>query len=272
MEDTLIEVKGLVVKSGKHVLLDHINWTVKPGEQWVIFGTNGSGKTTLLSAVAGFRRFSEGTIEIFGEQLSAGNILAMRKRIGWVSNSFFDTYYKNESAIEIILASKTGTLGLDFSVDEHDIGRARSLMTQLGLEDKINMPFSTLSKGERQRVLLARALLCNPEILVLDEPCTGLDIVARERMLALVSEITQESNATVIYVTHYSEELLDDFTHALLLKKGSVFAQGTMEACFTDEAMTQFLDAPARITRDEDGRMRIRLSDDNGEWRLLSCS
>ena len=128
-----------------------------------------------------------------------------------VSSSFFDSYYKNESSLNIILAGKTGTLGLDETIDEHDVRTAKDMLRQIGLEDKCNMPFYTLSKGERQNILLVRAMFTQPEILILDEPCSGLDIVARERVLQTVRQMIHEQKTTVIYVTHYAEELLDEF-------------------------------------------------------------
>jgi len=257
VSDALIKVTQLSCKVGTRYLLNQINWTVRKGEQWVIFGMNGSGKTTLLSIIAGYRTYTKGKVELFGEQISADNILELRKRIGWVSSSFFDSYYKNESALEIILAGKTGTLGLEFSIDEKDVQAAKSLLRQVHLEDKCNMPFHTLSKGERQNILLVRALFTKPEILILDEPCSGLDIVARERVLRTVRQIVQETDTTIIYVTHYPEELLDVFTNVMLLKKGKVFLQGGMEECFCSEQVSAFLEEPVVVGKDEQNRLQI---------------
>ena len=257
MLDSLIETKQLTVKAGHRLLLDGIDWAVRPGEQWVVFGSNGSGKTTLLSAVAGFRRYSSGAISLFGEPLGASNILENRKRIGWVSSSFFDNYYRSESSMEIVLSSKTGSLGLDFSIDEHDIGNALSWLARFGIADKRDMPFSSLSKGQRQSVLLARALFSNPDILVLDEPCSGLDVDARERVLDMVEDLVKTQGKTVIYVTHYPEEILDVFTHALLLKGGRTYASGLIADCFTSEIMSGLMGHRSLIERDAADRMRI---------------
>ena len=257
MDAALVNVKKLTVKVGRRILLNDINWTVEPGQQWVVFGMNGSGKTTLLSAIAGYRHYSQGSISLFGEKVTEENILSMRKRVGLVSSSFFDNYYRNESAIEIILAGKTGMLGIDDSIDETDVGRAKDWLARFDLLEKADMPFCTLSKGQRQNVLLIRALFNEPEILILDEPCSGLDIDAREHVLDLVREIAREGKTAVIYVTHYTEELLDVFTHAIILKKGRAFAKGTMEECFGAETLGRLLERPVSVTRDEDGRMRV---------------
>ncbi len=260
MGDTLIEVKGLTVKSGRHYLLDKIDWKVQKGEQWIVFGMNGSGKTTLLSAIAGFRHYSSGSISLFGQPLTAENVLEMRRRIGWVSGSFFDNCYSNESTLEIIMAGKTGTLGLDFSIGHQDSKRVKEWLRRFHLEDKCNMPFYTLSKGERQNVLLIRALMNEPEILVLDEPCSGLDIDARERVLRMVGHLTRETGTTVVYVSHYAEELMRDvFTNALLLKRGRSYAQGAMGECFNNKTLAGFLGYPVTVDYDASNRMQIRI-------------
>lgn len=261
MEDSLIDVKQLSCKVGTKYLLNQINWKVNKGEQWVIFGLNGSGKTTLLSIIAGYRPYNKGSVKVFGESLSEDSILKIRKKIGWVSSSFFDNYYKNESALEIILSGKTGTLGMDFSIDESDVKRAKVLLRQFGLENKCNMPFCTLSKGERQNILLVRAIFNQPEILILDEPCSGLDIVARENVLRMVRQIAQNGNTTMVYVTHYAEELLEVFTNIMLLKKGKVFVQGTMEECMKSEHLSAFLEQPAQIVVDETKHIYIQFQE-----------
>ena len=128
MNEVLIDAKHLCCKSGKRYLLNNIDWTVNKGEHWAVFGLNGCGKTTLLSIIAGFRKYTSGKIELFGESISAENILDNRKKIGWVSSSFFDSYYKNESSLNIILAGKTGTLGLDDSINENDVQTVKGML------------------------------------------------------------------------------------------------------------------------------------------------
>lgn len=260
MEDALVDVKQLTCKTGTRYLLNEMDWQVKKGEQWVVFGLNGSGKTTLLSTLAGYKNRTQGEIALFGKRLEADNILEMRQRIGWVSSSFFDNYYKNESVLEIILAGKTGMLGLDFSITEKDVQRAKGLLQKLHLEDKCNRPFYTLSKGERQNVLLARALLIQPELLILDEPCSGLDVLAREQIFTMVRYLTQQTAISIIYVTHYVEEVLDVFTHVLLLKNGKIFEQGSIESCFSSKTMSDFLGQEVVIKRNEDNQLQIQFS------------
>ena len=245
--ETVIKVKNLSCLSGSQFLLHNISWEVKKGEQWVVFGRNGCGKTTLLSIIAGYKSFSSGELEVFGETYNASNILDIRKRIGWISSSFFDKYYHEERVIDIVLGALSGALGVPFEVENAHIAKAKRLLTDLGLKDKIDSTFDMLSKGERQHVLISRAFMTDPEILILDEPGTGLDVLARERLLATIKELAAERDTTIIYVTHYPEEILPSFDKTLLLRNGATYKIGTTNELFTSEVMSDFFSYPAVI-------------------------
>lgn len=247
VSETVVEVKNLSCLSGSQFLLNNISWTIHRGEQWVVFGRNGCGKTTLLSIIAGYKRYSSGKLEVFGQNYSAENILGIRKRIGWISSSFFDTYYHEEAVLDIVLAALSGTLGVPFEVSNAQIIKAKRLLTDLGIKDKIHTPFDMLSKGERQHVLIARAFMTDPEILILDEPGTGLDVLARERLLVTIKDLAAAQDTTIIYVTHYPEEILPSFDKALLLRNGAVYKIGTTDALFTSEVMSDFFSYPVHI-------------------------
>ncbi len=247
MSETIIKATNLSCKSGYRCLLKDINWEVKKGEHWVVFGMNGSGKTTLLSAVAGFKKYTHGNLKVFGEEYNQENILKFRQRIGWVSSSFFDNYYTRESAMNIVLSGKFGTLGIEYDITERDIKKAQALLSELHLDGKFDQPFNMMSKGERQNVLIARALFFNPDILVLDEPGTGLDIFAREHLLNTVRDLAENTDIAIIYVTHYTEEILDIFQHCLLLRNGRVFNKGLTKDLFNSEIMTDFLGYPVEV-------------------------
>ena len=259
MEEYIIEVDKVSCKAGHRYLLKDINWKVKPGEDWVVFGMNGCGKTTLLSIIAGFKHYTSGDVKVFGESFSNENILEIRKRIGWVSSSFFDQYYSKESVLNIVLSGKYGTLGLGEDLTLEDVRLAKSLLTALGLSDKINRTFNMLSKGERQNVLIARALISNPDILILDEPCTGLDIYNRSYLFNTIRQLDEKKELTIIYVTHYVEEIIPLFDHTLLLKNGHVFAQGETEQMLCDEMLTELLGYSVRIARESDGFYRLKV-------------
>lgn len=259
MESTIISMKNLSCKSGRSYLLQNINWQVKKGEHWVVFGLNGSGKTTLLSIVTGFQKYTHGQLEVFGEPYSRENILEHRKKIGWVSNSFFDKCFHNEQVLAIVLSGLTGTLNIDGTLTDADIVRAQNLLEQLGIRHKQDMLFSFLSKGERQNVLLARAMIADPDILILDEPGTGLDVLAREKMLTMVAQLANTTDKTIIYVTHYLEEILPSFDYCLLLQKGCVYKMGKTEKVLTQEELANFFGQPVCLQEKENHYRYIQL-------------
>ena len=249
MSDEALAVNGLSVKTGQQYLLKDITWRVPQGENWIVFGMNGCGKTTLLSVLAGFKQPTAGDVRVLGKNYSQDNILALRQRIGWVSGSFFEQKYTKESAQDIVLSGKFGTLGLGRPITDGDRKRARSLLKALHLGRKIDQPFHLMSKGERQNVLIARALMAEPEILLLDEPCTGLDILAREQLLSTLRSMAQEGRMTIVYVTHHTDEILTDvFPKALVLKEGLAFAQGETAELFTSETLSAFFQTPVTVS------------------------
>lgn len=258
--ETIINVKNLTCLVGNKAILSNVDWQIEKGDHWVVFGLNGSGKTTLLSILAGYRSYTSGTVEVFGDSYTEQNILEKRKRIGWISSSFYDKYYTKESVLHIVLAGVTGKLGVNGSITNADIKRAKYLLVELGLAEKTNRTFDLLSKGERQSVLIARELMTNPEILILDEPGTGLDIYARERMLSLVKRLSCNPEITIIYVTHYTEEILDIFDKCLLLKNGQVYAIGNTQALFQEGVISDFLNTSAKI-KNVDGSYYIGIAD-----------
>jgi len=259
MSDYVIELDKVSCKAGYKYLLRDINWKVKPGEHWVVFGMNGSGKTTLLSIIAGFKHFTSGTVKVFGEEFSNENILDIRRKIGWVSSSFFDKYYSKESALDIVLSGKHGILSLHEDIDLKDVVLAKDLLTELRLGDKINRTFDMLSKGERQNVLIARALFSNPDILILDEPCTGFDVYNRSYLFSTIEELSKKKDLTIIYVTHYVEEIIPLFKKTFLLKNGHTFAQGETEELFCDDIIKELLGYDATIEKDDDGTYRLKV-------------
>lgn len=245
----IIEASALSYKSGHTYLLRDIHWQVAPGEHWIIYGLNGSGKTTLLSIVAGYLRQTHGSLRLFGTAYDDDNILELRRRVGWVSSSFFDKHLQNESAQNIVLSGLSGSLGICGGITDDDVSRTHALLERFGLVRKRDHPFSLLSKGERQNVLIARALLARPEILIMDEPTTGLDLLAAERLLDITRTLAAETGITLLYVTHTAEEILPLFSRALLLKSGRIFAKGATEDLFNSETLSRFFGQPVACQR-----------------------
>ena len=255
--ESMIETKQLSCKMGKNYLIKNIDWKVEQGEQWIVYGMNGCGKTTLLSIIAGYRHFTSGNIRIMGEEYNKDNILDLRKRIGFVSSSFFDKHYSRENVLDIVLSGKTGCLGLGENLSLDDVVMAKELLNGLNLEGKREKQFDMLSKGERQNVLLARALMNHPQLLILDEPMSGLDIYNREYLFSVLESI--KDKVTMVYVTHQAEEISGIFNRCLLLKNGRVFSQGKMEDIFTSEHISEFLDYPVSVETNIKGRKQISL-------------
>lgn len=264
----IIELNKVGYKTGYRYLLQDVSWKVNAGEHWVVFGMNGSGKTTLLSIITGFKHYTEGHMRIFGEEITNDNILTIRKKIGWVSASFFDKYYSKESALHIVLSGKSGTLGLDETVTLQDVRYAKELLEELQLGDCINHTFDMLSKGQRQNVLIARALFADPEILILDEPCTGLDIYNRSYLFRTIEALSKRKTLTILYVTHYVEEILPLFDNMLLLRNGHMFSKGKTQELLTNEIMRPFLGYDVDV-QNRNGEYNLHVQADSSMIDLL---
>lgn len=172
----------------------------------------------------------------------------LRQKIGWVSASFFDRYLRYETVIEIVLAGKYGALGFqDQWIEKEDVHKAKAILAQLGLKEKARYPYDTLSKGQQQKVLIARALMSDLELLILDEPCAGLDVIARETFLNMIHTISKEKQIGVIYVTHHTEEIVPLFNKAALMHDGKLVEQGNIHNIFTKDCLSRFFNAPTDV-------------------------
>lgn len=182
----------------------------------------------------------------------------MRQQIGWVSSSFFDKYYRNELCLQIVLSGLSGTLNVDDRIAAADVRKAKALLRALQVDDKANLPFYMLSKGERQNILIARALITDPAVLVLDEPGTGLDVYAREYMQNTVRVLAESGKVMILYVTHYPEEIQPFMNKSLILRNGCVFAKGDTAEVMTEEKLSRLLQEPIHFNRNADGSMSIK--------------
>lgn len=241
-------------------ILNNINWKVKEREHWAVLGLNGSGKTTLLNIINGYIFPSKGDVTILGETFGQSDLRELRKSIGVVSSSLQDRLYKEECAQDVVLSGKFSTIGLYDETEEKDLIHALNLLKQLNCIQIARKPYKILSQGEKQKVLIARALFNNPKLLILDEPCTGLDIISREKLLETVSMLSLDKDGpTLIYVTHRVEEILPAFTKTLLLKKGKIHSKGETEKLLTDKNLTDFYDINVQILNHKNTRI-LRLT------------
>jgi iron complex transport system ATP-binding protein len=258
----MVEIDNVSLWRGKEFLLRNVNWKVKEGEHWAILGLNGSGKTTLLNMLNGYLFPSSGEIKVLGRIFGSYDLRELRKSIGWVSSALQERLYVRESAVDIVVSGKTAAIGLLNEPVEEDRNQAMKLLNQLGCEYFSHRAYQTLSQGEKQKVLIARALMAEPRLLVLDEPCTGLDLFAREKLLLFIEQLGRKPDAPgLIYVTHRTEEILPVFSHTLLLKKGMVYRSGETSEILTQSQLTAFFDTPVTVTRRR-GRTWVTLPTD----------
>lgn len=239
----VISLEKVSLKRNGRIILDDINWDVRRGEHWVLFGLNGAGKTALLNLLNGYHYPTKGNVSILEKEFGKVDIRDyIRRKIGLVSSSLQERFYKTDSAYEIVLSGAFTSIGLYETPSDAMREKAVTLLKKLGCYEYANREYETLSQGERQRILIARSLMNDPEILILDEPTNGLDFIAREYLLEVIGDIASLPNGpTILYVTHHVEEILPEFRKTLLLKKGSVFSSGDTEAMISDKVLTEFL-------------------------------
>ncbi|MEY2879844.1 MAG: hypothetical protein RLZZ15_2224 [Verrucomicrobiota bacterium] len=254
----------LRVARGRAVILRGVDWRVGAGEHWVILGANGSGKTSLLKALTGFLSPTAGAISLLGQTYGASDWRALRLKIGVVTSSFAAAVPPAECALETVVSGKFAQLDLWHAGTRADRVAARKLLRGVGLARLADREWAHLSQGERQRVLIARALMARPRLLILDEPCAGLDPVAREKFLRSVERLARRGGApALVLVTHHVEEITPAFTHVLLLREGRVLAAGPRAAVLTSAKLSATFGAPLRLAR-RGGQLRLEPREKNG--------
>ena len=235
MSDEVLRLRGVEVRRDAAVLLRNVNWTAHGDERWILIGPNGAGKTTLLQVAATMMFATEGTVDVLGQRLGEVDIFDLRPRIGLTSAAIAEQVPPGEKVIDLVLTASYAILGRwKEEYDSADVTRAVEMLDALGCAHLIRRKFSTLSEGERKRVQIARALMPDPELLLLDEPAAGLDLGGREDLLRRLTKLARDPKAPMmVLVTHHVEEVPDGFTHAMLLRRGSVLAAGPIEEVFT---------------------------------------
>ncbi|MFO1520210.1 MAG: ABC transporter ATP-binding protein [bacterium] len=245
----ILEVRNLYVKR-EIPILESIDWRVLPGEHWVILGANGSGKTSLFGALTAYLTPTSGHIGILGEVYGKTDWRELRKKVGLVSSSLRQMILDRETALHAVASGKEAMINYWGTLSEKDRRKALRLLKDVECPDLAERPWEHLSQGERQRVLIGRALMADYKILILDEPCAGLDLVARERFLQFLGRLAKKKNApTLIFVTHHVEEITPFFTHVLLLKSGSVLKSGPKEKVLTSKLLSQAFQTPIRLRK-----------------------
>jgi iron complex transport system ATP-binding protein len=241
MSDEVLRLRGVEVRRDAAVLLHDVDWTAHANERWILIGPNGAGKTTLLQVASTMVFPSRGTVDVLGQRLGETDLFELRTRIGLASAALAEQVPPAEKVIDLVLTASYAILGRwKEEYDSADVTRAVELLDALGCAHLIRRKFATLSEGERKRVQIARALMPDPELLLLDEPAAGLDLGGREDLLRRLTGLARDPKAPMmVLVTHHVEEVPDGFTHAMLLRRGSVLAAGPLAEVFTERNLSK---------------------------------
>ncbi len=250
MSDVL-EFAGVSVVRGANTLLHDITWEVEEGQRWVILGPNGAGKTTLLQLAAGRMHPTTGVAGVLGEVLGAVDVFELRPRIGLASASIAERLPAGERVRDVVVTASYGIVGRwREQYDALDHARADELLGALGAGHLAERTFGTLSEGERKRVQIARALMTDPELMLLDEPAAGLDLGGREDLVARLGTLAADTDApALVLVTHHVEEIPPSFTDVLLMREGRIVAAGPVEITLTPENLSRTFGLPLMVER-----------------------
>jgi iron complex transport system ATP-binding protein len=249
--DLVVQMDGVGVRRGAATLLNRVDWRVELDEKWVVLGPNGAGKTTLLRLAATELHPTHGLVHILGERIGRTDVFGLRPRIGFSSASLASRIPGDEVVVDLVVSAGYAVLGRwRERYEAIDSARAIELLAALGMEGMAQRRFGTLSEGERKRVLIARALMTDPELLLLDEPAAGLDLGGREDLLSRLATLAADPDApATVLVTHHVEEIPPGFTHAMLLRDGAVVAQGLLGAVLTRDNLSKTFGADLVLRR-----------------------
>jgi iron complex transport system ATP-binding protein len=262
---SILAVSGLTVRRGTDLILEGVSWTVRPGEHWVIVGANGSGKTSLLSALNGYLTPTAGEVEVLSQRYGRTDWRELRKRIGLVSSAVRQRIQPDEPALETVVSGKYAMIDFWGKMTPAERRQGRRILRSIECAALENRPWLFLSQGERQRLLIGRALMAKPRVLILDEPCAGLDPAAREHFLQFLQRLGRGAHPpSLVLVTHHVEEIMPVFSHALVLKEGRVLARGPLRQTLTSATLSRAFAEAARLRRDR-GRYRL-------EFRRMAVS
>ena len=255
----IIKLENVSLAKQGQTILKNLNWQVNKGEHWAILGLNGSGKSTLLRLLMAEHWKTQGKVTVLGTEFGAGDIPQLRTKIGVVGSFIAERLPSHLTAEEIVLTGKYKSSILYAAYGQTELNQAREMLTSIGGQDLIGRSYISLSQGEKQLLLIARSLMEEPELLILDEATSGLDLFARERLLNQIKKITQMDQApTILYVTHHVEEIISALDHVLLLKEGEIIAQGPKEDILQKEVMDRFYPQPVELIELGEGRYFIK--------------
>jgi iron complex transport system ATP-binding protein len=247
----VIELADVSVVRGSNRLLSHVTWAVDDDERWVVIGPNGAGKTTLLQVLSTHIYPTDGVVGVLDEVVGTVDVFELRPRIGLTSAALADRIPRDERVRDVVVSASYAVLGRwreEYTDVDH--ARARGLLAEVGVDHLADRTFGTLSEGERKRVQIARALMTDPELLLLDEPAAGLDLGGREDLVSTLAVLAMDENSpATILVSHHVEEIPPGFTHVLMLREGTVVASGPLPSILTEETLTETFGMPLELDR-----------------------
>jgi iron complex transport system ATP-binding protein len=255
----VLDFNNVTVLRDAKPILNNVDWQVSSNQRWVIVGPNGAGKTTLLRVAASQIHPSTGTAKLLGSTLGEVNVFELRTRIGFASNAMSVHIPNSETVLDAVMTASYGITGRwNEKYDDVDERRARRVLAEWQLDEMADRPFGTLSDGERKRTQIARAVMPDPEMLLLDEPVASLDMAAREHTISVLGNYASAPTApAIVMVTHHIEEIPKGFTHALILSKGQVYAAGEIGSTLTTEKISGAFGFGLEVSRDGD-RFRVK--------------
>ncbi|MGX5695078.1 ABC transporter ATP-binding protein [Agromyces soli] len=261
MASTVLKFSDVSVVRDGTTILDGVDWSVDADERWVILGPNGAGKTTLLQIAAAAMHPSSGTAEVLLESLGKVDVFELRPMIGFASSAMAKKLPKNETVLDVVLTAAYSVSGRwNEEYEEIDLRRAQRVLAEWGLEKFADRRFGSLSDGEQKRVQIARSVMTDPELLLLDEPAASLDLGAREELVGLLGGYASSpSSPAIVMVTHHVEEIPQGFTHALLLADGEIVAAGPLAEALTAENLSRTFGLSIELS-ETDGRFAARAS------------
>ena len=238
---TVLDLSGVGLRRGENTILQDVWWRVVDGERWVILGPNGAGKSTLLQIAAARLHPTSGSAKVLGEPLGKVDVFELRPRIGLSSSALVDRIPGSDTVLDVVLTATYAVTGRwREEYEAQDVARAHDLLAAFGVDHLDSRFFGSLSEGERKRVQIARSLMSDPELLLLDEPAAGLDLGGREELVAALGELASDRRSPVlVLVTHHVEEIPPGFTHAMLMRSGAIEAAGSLEHALTPQHLSR---------------------------------
>lgn len=265
-DDLCLRIEGLTIERDENRILHGLDWEIRQGEQWCILGANGSGKTSLLRALTGYFMPTSGEIFLLGHQYGEADWREVRLKLGIVSSAVRQMMADSEPAVVSVVSGKYAMIDYWGEPIPKDLKQARRILKQVECEHLADRPWAYLSQGERQRILIGRALMAKPALLILDEPCAGLDPGAREHFLQFLQRLGSGRKApTTILVTHHVEEIVPVYSHVLMLRDGRVLCSGAKRKVMSSRNLSRLFAAEASLRcREQRYSLSVKASDQWG--------